>query len=290
VDVWLAGLLDLFGEPPNRVHPVAGFGALAALLERRFYRDSAWVGGVLALALVLLAAGLGWGLERALAGRPPGVRLPALALLLKPSFALAALLGEVRAVAAALEAGLEDGRARVGRIVSRRTDDLDAAGVRMAALESLAENLVDSLVAPLFYYLVLGLPGAYLYRAANTLDAIWGYPSARYARFGRVAARLDDLLNLLPARLGALLLGGAGVGLGRLVREAGKTPSPNAGWPMAAFALRHGLRLEKPGVYVLNRDGRAPGFGDLRRAIGRVAVLGYAWILAAWAIAWGVGR
>ena len=284
--VWLAALVDLLGEPENRWHPVAWFGGLARFLEARFYRDSALVGGVLAASLVLLAAGLGAALETAAGRLPKGASLLALALFLKPSFAFRALLSAAAEVERALEGGLDEGRRALAGIVSRDTEKLSAEEVRMAAIASLAENLSDALVAPLFYYLFFGLFGAYLYRAANTLDAMWGYKSARYRRFGRFAARLDDLLNLLPARLTALFLEAPR----GLLAEAKKTPSPNAGWPMAAVALGLGLRLEKPGAYVLNPGGRAPGPADFWRAYRRVRRAGVCWLLLAGAVAWGVGR
>ncbi len=290
MDVWLAGILDRFGEPPNRFHPVAWFGRLARGLEGRFYRDAVAAGGGLALLLVAAAAALGGVLERLAQALPAGAEAVLLALLLKPSFALEGLLLAASAVERALEEGLGPAREALSAIVSRPTGGLDAGQVRMAAIESLAENLVDSVAAPLFYYLLFGLEGAYLFRAANTLDAMWGYRDARYRRFGRVAARLDDLLAYLPARGVALLLaGGASLGPYALAREAGKTPSPNAGWPMAAVALRFGLRLEKPGVYVLNESGRVPAREDLLRVRARVAAVGALLLFAAGLLRWGVG-
>ncbi len=289
MEVWLSAALDRLGEPPNRLHPVAWFGGLARRLEARFYRDSVLAGGALALLLVALAGALGYRLERALAGLPPGLRYPLFALCLKPSFALFALLAAVAEVERALQKNLAAGRLAVARIVSRDAKRLDPPQVRMAALSSLAENLVDSVVAPLFYYLLFGLPGAYVYRAVNTLDALWGYPNVRYRSFGRVAARLDDALNYLPARLvGVWLLGRGGPGFRALLGEAEKTPSPNAGWPMAALALRLGVRLEKPGVYVLNPGGREPGAGDLRRGLAAARLFGYLWVFVAGAVRMGV--
>jgi len=284
-----AALLDtVFREPPARLHPVVGIGRLLAGLER-FWRDDVRAGALAwsvgAAAVLALSSMAWWGVT---ALDVPG-RALLTGLLLWPAFSLRMLTGEVTAVEAALGRDLDEARRRLARLVSRDTRDLDAAGVRMAALQTLAENLSDSLLAPLFYFVLFGLPGAWLYRYANTADAVWGYRTPRYRRWGRPAARADDALNWIPARLTALLLGPGK--LAALRREAGRTPSPNAGWPMGALALALGVRLEKRGAYVLNPSGRAPEPADLRRALARVrraATLAYALAaLLGWG-AWGV--
>ncbi|WP_144006529.1 CobD/CbiB family cobalamin biosynthesis protein, partial [Pelomonas sp. KK5] len=157
---------------------------------------------------------------------------------------------------------LDAGRQQLARLVSRDTTALAEAEVREAAIETLAENLNDSVIAPLFWFAVAGLPGAAIYRFANTADAMWGYRDRREWS-GKWAARADDLLSWLPARLTGLLL----YRRGPLRREAARTPSPNSGWPMAAVALHLGLRLAKPGVYTLNAEGRAPQGGDVEAAL-----------------------
>jgi adenosylcobinamide-phosphate synthase len=145
--------------------------------------------------------------------------------------------------------------------------------VRESAIESLAENLNDSVVAPLFWFVLAGLPGAALYRFANTADAMWGYRGERQGRdwtwAGKWAARADDVLSWVPARITALLLAlwGPWPVWRQLPGEARLTPSPNSGWPMAAMALGLGVRLGKPGVYALNASGRAPGPADTQRAV-----------------------
>jgi adenosylcobinamide-phosphate synthase len=172
--------------------------------------------------------------------------------------------------------------------VSRDVRALSAVQVRAAALESLAENLSDSVVAPLAWYMIGGLPAAALYRYANTADAMWGYRSVRNGRdwewAGKWAARADDALSWVPARITAALLAlvAGGLPLRILWREAGRTPSPNSGWPMAAMALALGVYLRKPGVYALNGEGKAPGRAETLDAIalGRRAV----WLLGAIAI------
>ena len=187
-----------------------------------------------------------------------------LGLTLKPMLAWAMLRSEVAAVELALGQSLEAGRQRLAFLVSRDTANLSEAEVRESAIESLAENLNDSVVAPIFWFVLFGLPGAAVYRFANTADAMWGYRGLRngmnWEWAGKWAARVDDLLSWLPARITALLLAliSGGIRLQKLSEEARKTPSPNSGWPMAAMALALGVRLQKPGVYVLNASGRLP--------------------------------
>lgn len=276
----LALLVDrLFGEPPARLHPVVGMGQYLGFFGPRLTAlppGPAFIGGALAWLLgALLSAALALSLEMALmqALRPwaslPGLLLCALALglLLKPLLAWRMLAEEVQAVEAALQQSLEAGRARLARLVSRDTRALSAAEVREAAIETLAENLNDSVVAPLFWFALAGLPGAALYRFANTADAMWGYRDEREWS-GKFAARADDVLSWLPARLTGLLMIPLWQ-LPRLLREAGRTPSPNSGWPMAAMALTLGLSLGKPGVYRLNAEGVAPEPAHLPQALRR---------------------
>jgi adenosylcobinamide-phosphate synthase len=191
------------------------------------------------------------------------------------------LLGEVAAVEQALGQGIESGRSRLALIVSRDTAQLNASEVRESALESLGENLSDSVIAPLFWFAIFGLPGAAVYRFANTADAMWGY-RGRWEWAGKFAARADDLLNLLPARItafGLLLVGPERFALlRRLPREAAHTASPNSGWPMGALALALNVRLRKPGVYALNANGSAPSAQDTARGLRRVETT--AWIAA----------
>ena len=187
---------------------------------------------------------------------------------------------EVQAVEAALAESLPAGRERLRWLVSRDVAQLTESQVRESAIETLAENLNDSVVAPIFWFVLLGLPGAALYRFANTADAMWGYPGLypsdghgrNWAWAGKWAARADDVLSYVPARLTAvLLLVVAGVrgltSVAQLRAEANKTPSPNSGWPMAAMALHLGVALRKPGVYVLNPRGRAVEASDTAQAI-----------------------
>lgn len=286
----LACLLDrLVSEPRNAWHPVAWFGWAMDRLGRGLPALSpaaALVAGTLAWALgVAGAAALAWALAAALQRLPAWAAVPLLALAIKPGFAWRMLHDEVAAVGLALQQGLDHGRRRLARLCSRDVNQLDAVQVRETAIETLAENFNDSLLAPLFWWLVAGLPGLWAWRAANTLDAMWGY-RGRWNWAGRCAARADDGLAWLPARLSAVLL----LAVSRapwacwraLPAQAALTPSPNGGWPMGAMALRLGVRLGKPGVYMLNARGRAPQQADLQQALalGRRA--------AAWAMGLGV--
>ena len=285
----LALLIDrLFGEPPARWHPVVwmgrGLGWAGARIAPRAPtpRDfgSFWLSALVWCALAAITLGASWGLQWAALQLPLAPAALLLALLLKPLLAWRMLAAEVGAVEAALAQSLTAGRARLAWLVSRDVAALDAAQVRESAIESLAENLNDSVVAPLFWFAVAGLPGAALYRFANTADAMWGYPGMHGGRYwqwaGKWAARADDVLSWLPARLTALLLAAfAGwppraaqrVPLRTLRREAARTPSPNSGWPMAAMALALGVRLGKPGVYQLHGAGRAVQAGDVQAAL-----------------------
>jgi adenosylcobinamide-phosphate synthase len=280
--VLVAGVLDATLREPPVAHPVRAIGRYLAAAEQlipaapparaALSGAAGWVAGA------ALAACAGAAVERLAAGGP-GQQALVRGAALWPLFAHRLLLDEVAAVEPALAGSLTAGRAAVGRIVSRDTAGLSEVEVRAAAIESLAENLSDSVVAPLLWFAVGGLPAAALYRFANTADAVWGYRTPRWRYAGMLAARADDLLNLVPARLTGLVLLGRPGGLAALRREARRTASPNAGWPMAALALRLGVRLAKPGAYTLNPAGRPPTAADTAAALRRARWCG--WALAA---------
>ena len=269
--VLVAGVLDAtVREPPLRLHPVRAIGRYqdraSAVVPSQPPRRAVLAGGLAwgtGAAVSLLAAA---AVERVVRDAPPGRRALVLGVALWPLLSGRMLLDEVRAVDHALTVDLDAGRTAVARIVSRDVDGLSESEVRQAALESLAENLSDSVVAPLFWYACGGLPAAALYRFANTADATWGYRTPRWRHAGTVAARADDLFNLVPARLTGVALAGPGSSR-RLRREARRTPSPNAGWPMAGLALRLGVRLEKRGAYTLHSAGRRPTAADTAAAL-----------------------
>lgn len=282
----LALLIDRWlGEPPVRWHPVVWMGHYLGwagrLLQRQARPDgvdyrSFWLGTLAWLGGAAMVIGAALAIEQ-LALRLPAVLAGLLlGLALKPLLAWRMLRTEVQAVEQALQQSLAAGRERLSWLVSRDVSALSEAGVRESAIESLAENLNDSVVAPLFWFALLGLPGAALYRFANTADAMWGYRGVyrgqRWEWAGKWAARVDDALSWLPARLTAalLLLAAGGRGLrrvGALRQEASKTPSPNSGWPMAAMALALGVTLRKPLVYGLNPDGREVQSMDTGHAV-----------------------
>ncbi|MBA4212770.1 MAG: cobalamin biosynthesis protein CobD [Polaromonas sp.] len=305
IAVLMALALDrALGEPPARWHPVVGMGRYLSFMgplvapaegaeadaARAFVKGAlAWCLG--AVLVVVLAAAL----VNAMSGWAWWAQALVLGALLKPLLAWRMLRDEVRAVEAALGESLPAGRARLAWLVSRDVNALDASQVRESAIESLAENLNDSVVAPLFWFVLAGLPGAALYRFANTADAMWGYRGERNGRdwtwSGKWAARADDVLSWVPARITGALLGllGTARGLTKLPAQARRTPSPNSGWPMAAMALALDVRLSKPGVYELHGAGRSPQAADTTQALqlaGRVvqalAVAALVWAACVW--------
>ena len=282
----------LVGEPPAAVHPVVWMGRFYGLLRRGAPRRPAaafaW-GAVMAAAGPLLFGGAAWWLDRALAPWPP-LALACEIYLLKSSFAVRALGAAAAQVARALAAGsLDEARRALRSLVSRDTTALGPPLLAAAAVESVAENGSDSLVAPLFWLVVGGVPAALGYRACNTLDAMIGY-RGETEWLGKAAARLDDAANLVPARLTAALfvvagalVGASPVGALRIWwRDGARTESPNAGRPMAAMAGALGVQLEKVGHYRLGEAGAAVGVGTVARA---VAILYVACALAAVAAA-----
>lgn len=298
----LALILDaLLGEPDwlwRRVpHPAVLFGRLVGILEARLNRGTGRrLRGVLALVLLMVAAGLpAWLLSRLPLGGAFEV-LGAAVLLAQRSLA-----DHVGAVAAALRVSLAEGRVAVSRIVGRDPETLDPAGVSRAAIESAAENFSDAVVAPAFWFLVAGLPGIAVYKAVNTADSMIGHRSERYREFGWAAARFDDLVNLIPARLAGAaicLVGGGRAAFRVMMRDAPLHRSPNAGWPEAATAASLGVALAGPRVYggvltddpYINPDGRKTASpADIEDA---VALIWRAWavVLAVAVVAALLGR
>ena len=262
-------------------HPVIWAGAAIAWLDRTLNRGRARrVRGVLAvLALLAISGGPAWLVQAALLhGLPRPAATAALALLASSLLAQRSLWTHVRAVSTGLRHGVAEGRAAVAHIVGRNPESLDAAGVARAAIESLAENFSDGIVAPALWCALLGLPGIAMYKAVNTADSMIGHRTPRHEAFGWAAARLDDVVNLPASRLSALLIAAAGgrrAAIRAALRDAGRHRSPNAGWPEAAMAGALGLRLAGPRVYGAVRvedawmgDGRAEASAeDIERAL-----------------------
>ena len=282
----LAVAVDLgLGDPPNRFHPVAWMGrALAAGRARLCHGSSVRLfvaGGALTLGVMAVAA-LAGGLVTLAAATLGVVGLALEAVALKSTLALRGLARAAREVATALAAGdLAGARERLGfHLVSRSTATLDAGQVASGAIESVAENLTDSFVAPLIFYLVFGLPGALAYRALNTADTMLGYRDGPLEHFGKLAARLDDLANLIPAPLAGLaivLAAGRNIPAAwtAMTRDHSHTASPNAGWTMSAMAGALGVTLEKAAHYRLG-TGRSPDAKDVERSlrlIGRATAI-----------------
>lgn len=248
-------------------HPVVWIGTLIADLEARLNRPATnealrrALGVLVVLLLLGLAGGVGW-LIHALPG--PGWIVAALTVACATTgLAQRSLHDHVAAVLEPLSAGdLPTARAAVGAIVGRDVDRLDASGVATAAVESLAESFNDGIVAPAFWLVVGGLPGLLVYKAVNTADSMIGHREERWRAFGWAAARTDDLMNLIPARLaGALICLVGGRGWGTMVADGPRHASPNAGWPEAAMAGALGVRLGGPAWYDGEMSDR-PVFGS----------------------------
>ena len=253
-------------------HPVVVFGWAIGFLDRHLNRGGFGAGPkrVLGAAAIfaLLAVSLGFGawLSGVLAAFQYGGA--AEALLVSTLIAQNSLYRHVRQVAAALEGGgIDAGRDAVAMLVGRDTAALDEAGVGRAATESLAENYSDGVVAPVFWALLLGLPGIIAYKMLNTADSMIGHRNPQHREFGMAAARLDDIANYIPARLAALFLAAAGFGrgLGTAFRDGSRHRSPNAGYPIAAIAGSLGLKLSGPRTYD-GVEGEEPWIGSGRQA------------------------
>lgn len=275
-------LIDrLFGYPNGLQawigHPVEWTGALMAMLDRRLNTgDARKARGLLALFLVAFATLMvTLPVTAALRGHESGWLVEA--LLASTLLSQKSLEDHVRAVADALKQNLKAGRRAVSHIIGRDCAALDESGVTKGALESLAENMSDGAIAPLFWLLVAGLPGAALYKAINTADSMIGYKSDRYRAFGWASARADDLVNLVPSRLtgwlialaAALSSGVSGRGaVGAMARDARNHLSPNAGWPEAAMAGALGIRLGGARSYE-GRKTDLPWMGNGREKLRR---------------------
>ena len=249
----LGYLLDLiFGDPERLPHPIVWFGKMISWGEHRLNRGQHRMakGAVMSVAYILLVFFVLWGLIRLI---PNAILWGVLnTIIIFYCLAGTTLIREVRNVFLALDESLEAGRKQVARIVGRDTSELTAQEVRTAALETLAENLSDGVIAPLFWLAVLGVPGMVAYKMVNTLDSMIGYRTERYKDFGCWAARIDDIANYIPARLTAVLMVIASGKLSLLKfvwRNGRKHASPNSGYPEAALAGALDCRFGGPHYY-----------------------------------------
>jgi adenosylcobinamide-phosphate synthase len=259
----LAYLFDkLFGEFPIK-HPVVWMGEFIQAYERRFYRDTIWCGGLLVAWLLGITFLVVYGFSYLVTITLPNyIGWIILSLIASTGIAMNMLYDSVRTVLTA-----KSPKMALGMLVSRETAQMTEEEVYKACLETWAENLSDGVIAPLFYLTLFGLEGIAIYKAINTLDSMVGYKTARYERFGKIAARLDDIANYIPARLTALLIALISFNLSALKtmwQDGGKLESPNAGFPIAALAgaldvtlggdaIYHGKLKKKPSLGKGNR-------------------------------------
>lgn len=274
-------LLDkLLGDPLWLPHPVVGFGKLIARCERRGNQGAHRKrnGALTAVALILLVFLVSWGLLEAANRVHPWLKVVLSVIAVFYCLAGKTLIDEVRRVFEAADISLEAGRKQVSRIVGRDTSALSDQEVRTAALETLAENLSDGVIAPLFWYFLLGVPGMLVYKMVNTLDSMIGYRNARYKDFGCWAARIDDVANYIPARLTALLMvlvSGRWTLLKFVAHYGRMHASPNSGYPEAALAGILNCRFGGPHDYFgetvykpfIGSNPRPVNSDDMRRAI-----------------------
>ncbi len=269
----VAVLFDLVvGEPPEKFHPVVWIGKVIEYLDKRITRvggdldvikgaglliASILLFGILTFLVMKIASG--WFLVEILVG----------GFILKSTFSFNYFKGVIRAVHDALRHGnIEDARTAVSMLVSRNPLELDEPHIVSATLETASENLVDGILAPLLFFAVFGVVGAVIYRVVNTADSMLGYRNERYKDIGFASAKLDDLLNLIPARVGGLMIAlSCGGGFDVMLDDRKKCNSPNSCYPMAALAGGLGVWLEKVGEYRINDGGRTPELGDIEKCL-----------------------
>jgi len=284
----IAMLLDwLWGEPPSQFHPVVWMGRYLAWIANKIaprveeknslQKISSFLSGFFFWCTGgFLVTALAWSIQLSVQHVDKWFAILIAGFFLNSLFSLKLLISEVTLVEQALNESLEQGRAQLKRLVSRDVSALDHKQVRESAIESLAENLNDSFVAPIFWFFVGGLPAAALYRFANTADAMWGYKGfyGRYhlTWFGKWTARVDDVLSWVPALISTLFicLVLKCFAIVKIYQQAIKTPSPNGGWPMAAMAVGLDIKLSKPDVYVLNPDGHDVSLNSVWQACAAV--------------------
>jgi cobalamin biosynthesis protein CobD len=282
---------ELVGEPPERVHPTALIGRLElkleALLKRKKLVSKFW-GFTLWLFVIGVVALTSYALLHFLKALPTLLYFVILAFLLKTSYALLTMERFVAPIFHALKSGdLVRARTLTQRIVRRETANLGEGHVCSAVIESISESLVDGFCSPLFFYSILGLVGALVYRAINTMDSMVGYKTEEYRELGFFSAKADTYANYLVARLVALLTVFSAILLRmdyksafmRVVKEARNTQSVNAGYPFSAFSGALRVKLEKLNSYTIGVEDRLPSFNDIKRSITLARLVAFLFVL-----------
>lgn len=271
----------LLGEPPARFHPVVWIGRLISFLRASTRPTRA--GGLGLALLVISATVLAGHLIVTAAGVVPFLATLLSAYLLKSTFAIRCLLETSRDIGRMIEEDMEKAKQMLPALVGRDTSGLSRSQASSAVIESLTENYVDSILSPIFYYLLfsplgLGLEAALAFKAVSTMDSMLGYKTRGLKELGNAPARMDDLANWVPARLSILIMAlakplRAGDAIGAAFRYHGRTPSPNSGWPMSAAAGALGIRLEKPGYYIILDEGQEPVPADIGRCLSYMVIV-----------------
>lgn len=289
----LAAAFDILaGEPPVMVHPVVWIGRLISILRKRAPPNK--LGGLLVAALVIVATVSFGDLLVWIAGQIPSVGYAAAvavsAYLLKSTFAVRCLLQTSLDIGRSIDDDISQAKGMLPALVGRETKDLTRSQATSAVIESLSENYVDGILSPIFYFLLfepfgLGLEAALAFKAISTMDSMLGYRTKELKELGFVPARLDDIANFIPARLSIIFLAAANPKKARntimtAFRYHRATPSPNSGWPMSAAAGALGIRLEKPGFYVLLDEGKEPEIRDVPTSVRFMAATAALTLLA----------
>lgn len=285
LEVFLLALaIDLFlGEPPVKVHPVVLIGKLITHLQKVAKPNR--FNGILAVLLVVSTTTIVGHLLIISSSKitilGPVLSLLVSAYLLKSTIAIKSLLQTSAQIGRLIKEDLEAAKKMLPALISRNPNQLSRSQASSAVIESLSENYVDTIVSPIFYYVLfspmgLGVEGALAYKAVNTLDSMLGYKTRDLVEFGWASAKLDDLTNWIPARLSFIIMAAAHPQkarkiLGAALKDHAQAPSPNSGWPMAGAAGALGVRLEKPGIYVIQKEGDDPTPENISLALKLVA-------------------
>ena len=286
-------LIDLIiGEPPEKIHPVVWIGKMIEHLDGRIVRvggDLDLIKGAGVLTASILLSGILTFLLMEIASTWFLVEILIGGFILKSTFSFNYFKGAIRRVHAGLRSGdIKAARTAVSMLVSRNPDKLDEAHITSATIETASENLVDGILAPILFFAVFGVVGAVIYRVVNTADSMLGYRNERYREVGFASAKLDDLLNLIPARVGGVMIAFAcGGGFDVMIRDRKKCDSPNSGYPMGAIAGGLGIWLEKKGEYRINGGGRAPEVRDIEKCLDVMDIVFIMTILLAVALVVG---